>query len=201
MHNAVLIDYCDEGKRWDPVLSAYFYRFDPKTYTLSTLSPPGRPSTSPPSQNLTSFFYFNGHWGDWQYPNDDPRQETIPKFKIKRWQTGPTGPRHKHLIRRGLKPDHPRPISWTEWAVGIYMKLYPCCLKGWRAWFTTGVIIVLLSGIVMAFVVAVRLCRGYRQARYTRLQAEEIPMEEWQRDEEAYLSASDDDEGTNKHKD
>ncbi|KAJ9130976.1 Vacuolar protein sorting-associated protein 62 [Pleurostoma richardsiae] len=58
VHNAALVDYCDEGQRWDPVLSAYFYRFDPAASKLTRLADPDQSSPSPPSSNFTSFFYF-----------------------------------------------------------------------------------------------------------------------------------------------
>ncbi|SPO06488.1 uncharacterized protein DNG_09178 [Cephalotrichum gorgonifer] len=86
VHAAVLIDYCDEGPKWDPILSAYFYHFDPDTLALRPVIPPNQPASSPPpASNLTSFFYFSGIWGDKKYPDTDPRQETVPYFGIKRF--------------------------------------------------------------------------------------------------------------------
>ncbi|KAJ3541102.1 hypothetical protein NM208_g4764 [Fusarium decemcellulare] len=117
IHNAALIDYCNEGRRWDPVLSANFYRFDPASFTLTTLTPPNQKlSPSPPSYNLTSWFDYTGHWGDILYPDSDPRQETIPRFGLKRFETGPNGPRFKHLVRKGLLRDEKRKLGWVEWA-------------------------------------------------------------------------------------
>ncbi|KAK2033156.1 vacuolar protein sorting-associated protein 62 [Colletotrichum zoysiae] len=193
IHNAVLVDYCDEGKRWDPVLSAYFYRFEPKSFTLTRLDPPGQLPPSPPQpSNLTSFFYYSGRWGDVSYPDSDPRQETVPRFKLKRFQSGPTGPRHKHLVRKGLRPDHVRKLGWMEWGVGIYMSLYPCCLKGWRAWVSIGLVVAVLSGAVVGAVVGFR---RYRTRKYKRLEAEDILLDDWVLEDDALLSSSDDEDG------
>ncbi|KAJ0342244.1 hypothetical protein KNSL1_010778 [Colletotrichum chrysophilum] len=139
VHNAALVDYCDEGEKWDPVLSAYFYRFHADSFTVTRIEPPEQSFPKLASDaNLTSLFYYTGRWGDLQWPDSDPRQETVPRFGLKRFESGPTGPRHKHLVRKGLKPDHRRKMGWTEWAVGIYMAWYPCCLKGWRKWVLFG---------------------------------------------------------------
>ncbi|KAH7010438.1 vacuolar protein sorting-associated protein 62 [Ilyonectria destructans] len=188
LHNLALIDYCDEGQKWDPVLSAYFYRFDPATSKLTTLLPPNQPSSSPPSFNLTSFFYFTGLWGDRQYPDSDPRQEVIPYFGLRRFQSGPTGPRHKHLVRKGLMPDQRRKIGWLEWAVTLYMRLYPCCVKGWRAWISLGVVV----SIVLVIVLGIKIfLKRYRSRGYRRVQAEDIQLDEWQREEDDLFSSSD----------
>ncbi|KAK1675517.1 vacuolar protein sorting-associated protein 62 [Colletotrichum godetiae] len=193
IHNSVLVDYCDEGRRWDPILSAYFYHFDKESFTVTRLDPPGKSSpTPPPSSNLTSFFYYSGRWGDIAYPASDPRQEIVPKFGLKRVESGPTGPRHKHLVRKGLKPDQRRKMGWMEWGVGIYMSLYPCCLRGWRRWVFIGFIIAVLSGAVIGAVVAVK---KYRNSKYTRLQAEDVPLRDWALEDEALLSSSDEEEG------
>lgn len=189
MHNAALVDYCDAGQKWDPILSAYFYRFDPATFTVTSLVPPNSSSSPPPpSSNPTSFFYFTGRWGDVQYPDSDPRQETVPYFGLKRFQSGPTGPRHKHLVRKGLLPDRRRRQGWMEWGVGIYMSLYPCCFRGWRSWVSLSFAIVTLVGIVLGIKSVFRRCRkrGYR-----KLQEDDIPLDDRRREEEALLASSD----------
>ncbi|KZL71647.1 vacuolar protein sorting-associated protein 62 [Colletotrichum tofieldiae] len=193
IHNAVLIDYCDEGKRWDPILSAYFYHFDAKSFTLTRLDPPNQSYPAPPqSSNLTSFFYYSGRWGDMSYPDSDPRQETVPRFKLRRFQSGPTGPRHKHLVRKGLKPDQMRKMGWMEWSVGIYMSLYPCCLRGWRVWVSVGLSIAVLSGVIIGAVIGLK---KYRTRKYKRLEAEDIPLDDWALEEEALFSSSDEENG------
>ncbi|KAH7130944.1 vacuolar protein sorting-associated protein 62 [Dactylonectria macrodidyma] len=192
LHNIALIDYCDEGQKWDPLLSAYFYRFDPATSKITPLIPPNQSSPSPPSANLTSFFYFTGLWGDKRWPDSDPRQEVIPFFGLRRFQTGPTGPRAKHLVRKGLMPDQRRKIGWKEWGVTIYMNFYPCCFKGWRAWISLGVVITVFSVIVLGIMVAVK---KYRSRGYRKVQDyENIPLDEWHTEENELFSSSDDDD-------
>ena len=178
---------------WDPIFSAYFYHFDPPTFTLTQLAPPGQTPPSPPSSNLTSFFYYIGNWGDTQYPDSDPRQETVPHFGLKRFVTGPNGPRFKHLVRKGLMRDDPRKLSWLEWAVGIYMSWYPCCLKGWRVWVFLGVVVAAISGIIIGVWIVIRKWRKRRKGKaYSRVGAEEIPLEDFLLEEQGLLSSSDD---------
>ncbi|CAI0649747.1 unnamed protein product [Colletotrichum noveboracense] len=192
VHNAALVDYCDEGEKWDPVLSAYFYRFHADSFTVTRIEPPEQSSPKLPlDANLTSLFYYTGRWGDLQWPDSDPRQETVPRFGLKRFESGPTGPRHKHLVRKGLKPDHRRKMGWTEWAVGVYMAWYPCCLKGWRKWVLFGGFVVILSAIVVGIVIGIR---RYTRRKYQRLQAEDIPLDDWVLEEDSLLSSSDEDD-------
>lgn len=192
IHSAVLVDYCDAGRKWDPVLSADFYHFDADSFTLTRLMPPENSSPKPePSSNLTSFFYFSGRWGDEAYPASDPRQDIVSKFKLKRFETGPTGPRHKHLVRKGLKPDQRRKMGWTEWGVRLYMSWYPCCLKGWRAWVSLGMAVAVLSATVIGTVIVLK---RYRTRKYRKLQAEDIPLDDWALEEDALLSSSDDED-------
>jgi hypothetical protein len=151
VHDKVLVDYCDAGPKWDPVQSAYFYHLDPNTSRITRMHLSTDQDTT---SHYTSFFYFSGRWGDKQYPDSDWRQETIPYFKLKRFQTGPTGPRAKQLIRNGLFPDHQHIESWTEWGVGVYMSWYPCCLQGWRVYMSgllvIGVILTTLLGVIVS---------------------------------------------------
>lgn len=162
VHDKVLVDLCDAGPRWDPVQSAYFYHLEPNSFKLTRLY---LASDSEKSTNYTSFFYYEGRWGDRQYPDSDPRQETIPYFKLKRFQTGPTGPRAKQLVRKGMFPNHQHVESWTEWGVGVYMFLYPCCLKGWRIYISSIVTLAVLLAFVLGIVFAIQTYwrrRGYR---------------------------------------
>lgn len=143
-HDAVLLDYCDAGQLWDPVSSAYFYNFDTETSELKRIFPSGKENSS----NLTSFLYFDGIWGDFQYPDDHPRQKMVPWFGLKRYVSGPSGPTTKQLIRKGLFPDHPERKSWLQWGVQVYMSLYPCCFRGWRTWLSGIVFVVILICMV-----------------------------------------------------
>ncbi|KAI5457680.1 hypothetical protein BGZ63DRAFT_393472 [Mariannaea sp. PMI_226] len=192
VHNVALVDWCDEGRRWDPVLSAYFYHFDPASSVLTRLIAPNEHSTSEPASNLTSFFYFQGIWGDTQYPSSDPRQKTTPRFGLKRFESGPTGPQYKRLVRKGLKPDNLRKLGWIEWGAGIYMFFYPCCLKGWRAWVSTGFIIVVLSLTVIGVRYILGRMRGKISA-YQKVPVEDIPLTEMRADYDDIFSSSDDD--------
>lgn len=143
------MDYCDAGQRWDPVSSAFFYRLDPSDSRLTRIFTEGQ--TPPPdySLNSTSFLYFSGLWGDFQYPDDHPRQKTVPYFGLKRFVSGPTGPMSKQLIRKGLFPDHRETKSWIQWGVGIFMSLYPCCFRGWRVWVTSIVFVAILISMLL----------------------------------------------------
>ncbi|KAF4993078.1 hypothetical protein FGRMN_6693 [Fusarium graminum] len=194
VHNAALIDYCDEGKIWDPIQSAYFYRYNPETVTVTPIISPFQPSTTEPAQNLTSWFDFVGHWGDIQYPDSDSRQETVPHFGLKRFNSGPNGPRFKHLVRKGLVRDNARMVSTKEWVVGVFMAWYPCCIRGWRLWRSLGIMAVIISAIVLGIIMSVRKYKAWRQRTvYSRLKEDDIPMEELRRDDE-FLSSSDEDE-------
>ncbi|KAK1517863.1 uncharacterized protein CCOS01_12120, partial [Colletotrichum costaricense] len=114
VHDSVLLDYCDAGKIWDPV----------------SIFPPGAEA----SINLTSFLYYSGIWGDFQYPDDHPRQKIVPYFGLKRYVSGPTGPTTKQLVRKGLFPDHPERknlLGWRAWVSGIaFIGLLVCIVLG-----------------------------------------------------------------------
>lgn len=152
------------GQKWDPVSSAYFYRLDASTTRLDRMF---RSESTDEELNSTSFLYFSGLWGDSQYPDDHPRQNTVPYFGLKRFVSGPTGPMSKQLLRKGLFPDHRAPKSWLQWGVRIFMSLYPCCFRGWRAWVTGTVIVAILISLVVGIRYAARKYvlsrRGYNK--------------------------------------
>lgn len=90
-----LEDYCDQGTLWDPVLNAYFYKYDANANSYTAYDP-GYP---------TAWLQFLGQWGDQQYPNSDPRQQEI--FGIPqsaKYVGGPTGPEDKQLNRTNVCP-------------------------------------------------------------------------------------------------
>jgi hypothetical protein len=180
IHDEVLIDYCDAGPLWDPILSAYFYHLDPTSFTLTrlTTSESSSSNNSSPTDDLTSFFYYNGLWGDAKYPDSHPLQKTVPYFGLKRFVSGPKGPAVKHLLRKGLAPDHPREKSWVEWAVGVLMSWYPCCLRGWRVWVSLGVFLAMVVLVVVGIVRVVRRFRGPRKGGEYKLVEGDIPLEE-----------------------
>ncbi|KAG8416405.1 hypothetical protein J3459_007559 [Metarhizium acridum] len=172
IHDTVLVDYCDAGQLWDPTLSAYFYHLEPSNFTLTRLFPsaPALPATP----DLTSFFYFTGIWGDAQYPDDHPLQKTVPYFGLKRFVSGPQGPIVKHLVRKGLFPDQRERKPWLQWAVGIFMSWYPCCLRGWRKWVSGTAVI----GFVVLLALGVRhAVKSHRKKGYKRIESD-IPLED-----------------------
>lgn len=172
IHDKVLLDYCDAGQLWDPVLSAYFYHMDPDSSTLTRLFLPG--STASSDSNLTSFFYFSGIWGDTEYSSGDARQKIVPVFGLKRFVSGPQGPLWKQLVREGLFPDHPAPQEWVQWAVGILMSWYPCCLRGWRVLVSLTVVIV---AIILTVLAVKKGFRRFKRKGYRRVDTE-IPLDD-----------------------
>jgi hypothetical protein len=92
-------DYTSPGPLWDPTLSAYFYTFTPSSSTNGTFIPS---DTSTP----TSWLFFEGRWGDEQYPDSDPVQVNFLNLNITwKYESGPTGPLDKGLNRTDVCPD------------------------------------------------------------------------------------------------
>lgn len=163
VHDEVVLDYCDTGHLWDPVASAYFYHLDPINSRLTRIFTSGSPMAS----NFTSFLYYSGLWGDFQYPEHHPLQKTVPYFGLKRFVSGPTGPMTKQLVRKGLFPDHRGKKTWLQWGMHIFMLVYPCCLRGWRAWLSGTIFIGISALIVLGITYSVKRYRsraeGYRK--------------------------------------
>ncbi|KAG6110047.1 hypothetical protein E4U13_005562 [Claviceps humidiphila] len=178
IHGKALIDFCDTGILWDPVLSAYFFQFDPQTSHLTRLVHGSPHDDVAPTANLTSFLYFTGLWGDAEYPKHHPLQKTIPFFGLKRFVSGPLGPLAKQLVRRGLFPDRRARKSWIQWAVGVFMTFYPCCVRGWRKWMSGMVLLVVGLGLMLVFWRAVRYHQRRRRRRrgYKKLGMMDIPL-------------------------
>jgi hypothetical protein len=172
IHDSALFDWCDAGISWDPVQSAYFYQLAPETYQLQRLFVPELNQST--STNFTSFLYYHGIWGDEQYPDDNPIQKTTPKFGLKRFVSGPTGPLSKPLIRKGLGPDLKRVLTWTEWSVDWFMYWYPCCIRGWRKWFSVAAIV----GFFVLVGYGVYRSRKWWKTRHYKRVDTEIPLEE-----------------------
>jgi len=85
-------------------------------------------------------------------------------------------------------------MGWKEWAVGVFMYWYPCCIRGWRLWRSLGIMAVMMSAFVLAVVYGIRRLKTWRQRQvYTKLKNDDIPMEELRREEE-FLIGSDDEE-------
>ncbi|KAF2202175.1 hypothetical protein GQ43DRAFT_6208 [Delitschia confertaspora ATCC 74209] len=97
----VLEDHTDAGFLFDPLLSAYFYSYNP-TGPVFTPYPSSNPADSPaPAVN---WLYFKGRWGDQEYPESDKRQFKL--FGQARYASGPTGPGEKQLNRTEVCPSN-----------------------------------------------------------------------------------------------
>ena len=88
----IAFDHTSKGPLWDPTLSAYYYTlsFENDDMTFK----PALPDTP------VSYLYFTGHWGDLQYPEDDPRQVNF--HGVLKFISGPNGPRFKQLNRTNV---------------------------------------------------------------------------------------------------
>jgi hypothetical protein len=89
-------DYCDRGKLWDPILSAYSYSYDRSTRKFSPYD----------GKFPVNWLYFLGRWGDDAPPKGSPGQVEI--FGQRKFVGGPTGPLDKRLDREnmsGVKGD------------------------------------------------------------------------------------------------
>ncbi|OAL34113.1 hypothetical protein AYO20_06568 [Fonsecaea nubica] len=146
VHDEALIDVADKGRMWDPIKRAYFYRYDPQTGGRGIFT-----AADPAGTDPADWLNFNGNWGDKQYPDTDPRQETVPYFGLKKFNSGPNGPKFKHLVRKGLVPDVGEKPNLIKTLVHWYMGMYGCCLRGINPW----VVVVL---VVLVVAVSVALC-------------------------------------------
>ncbi|EXJ77425.1 hypothetical protein A1O3_09651 [Capronia epimyces CBS 606.96] len=180
-HDEALVDIADKGRRWDPIPLAYFYKYDPATDVLT----PADPGTYP-----TDWFHFEGAWGDKKYKDSDPRQKTVPYFGLKKYDNGPTGPKFKHLVRKGLVPDEPPERNLMKALVGFYLSLYGCCLHGHNPWVVVVFTIVVLAAIIFLAAFTFRkgclfLRRRLRQRRAEKGTAElNVPLLDLERAED-----------------
>ncbi|KAI9877838.1 MAG: hypothetical protein M1830_002674 [Pleopsidium flavum] len=92
-----LEDHCDQGKLWDPTLSAYSYKYDATSKTYAPYD----------SSYPTHWLYYVGQWGDQQLPDSNPNQRDF--FGERKYTSGPTGPEDKQLIRTNVCPDNGNP--------------------------------------------------------------------------------------------
>jgi hypothetical protein len=90
----VLEDHTDRGVYWDPLLSAYYFKFDAGANSFT----PYDASTS------TNWLSYKGRWGDQEYPTSDKRQ--VKLFGQAKYASGPTGPADKQLNRDKVCPDN-----------------------------------------------------------------------------------------------
>jgi hypothetical protein len=99
----LLKDITDKGPLWDPALNNYAYWFDYEVDRDEDKNATVRERTSltPAASNPdlpTSWFHFEGFWGDDVYPLSDLRQWRL--FGEYHYITGPLGPKAKWLNRR-----------------------------------------------------------------------------------------------------
>ncbi|CAA9965410.1 DUF946 domain containing protein [Pyrenophora teres f. maculata] len=90
----VLEDYTDKGTLWDPLQSAWYYKFDAKNTQFSAYD-----GAAP-----TGWLDWRGRWGDEQYPTSDKRQVVL--FGQAKFVGGPTGPVDKQLNRDKVCPEN-----------------------------------------------------------------------------------------------
>ena len=88
----LLYDNTDRGPLWDPALNMYAYMYDP---TSDIVTPSNLTPDAP-----TSWFHFNGRWGDKTYPLEDKRQYNF--LGQKHYVDGPQGPKFKNLGRQAI---------------------------------------------------------------------------------------------------
>ena len=154
IHDEALIDVTDKGRLWDPISLAFYYQYDPKTETFTA------GSDSAP----VDFLYFNGNWGDEQFPDSDPRQHTVPYFGLKKFINGPNGPKFKHLVREELMPYKEEKFNFMKTMVHWYLGLYRCCLKGINFW-------VVIFSLFLAFAATIVCCVFMARLGRSRLKA------------------------------
>ena len=99
----MLKDLTDKGPLWDPALNnyAYWYDYEVDRDEAKNSTVVGQTSLTPAASNPglpTSWFHFEGYWGDDIYPLSDPRQWRL--FGEYHYITGPLGPKAKWLERR-----------------------------------------------------------------------------------------------------
>lgn len=105
----LLVDECDKGPLFDPLLTSNIY-----SYAISIKEPSKKDSAAPettgrfehldPTAPPPGWLYFIGHWGDQEYPADDPRQKNKDLFGFRKYGSGPTGPAFKDLARKDVWP-------------------------------------------------------------------------------------------------
>lgn len=90
----IAFDDTSAGSLWDPTLAAFYYLYNPET-NVFTAARPGDPE---------SHLYYQGQWGDKQYPDDDPIQ-MVYDYGYHKFTSGPNGPQFKHLGRKDVCLD------------------------------------------------------------------------------------------------
>ncbi|SPQ20809.1 cf0e9007-5e5f-4e99-9ffd-93d8edd6c393 [Thermothielavioides terrestris] len=99
----LLKDITDKGPLWDPALNnyAYWYDYEIDRDEAQNSTVQERTSLVPAASNPdlpTSWFHYEGYWGDDVYPLSDQRQWRL--FGEYHYVMGPLGPKAKWLDRR-----------------------------------------------------------------------------------------------------
>ncbi|PYH94100.1 vacuolar protein sorting-associated protein 62 [Aspergillus ellipticus CBS 707.79] len=84
-------DYTDRGTMWDPIQSAYAYRYDASSATFQPYDP----------SYPVNWLEFNGQWGDDALPGGPEL------FGEAKYTAGPNGPKFKHLVRSTVCSNSP----------------------------------------------------------------------------------------------
>jgi hypothetical protein len=92
--SGLIEDHTDKGARFDPVANTWFYKWDADAEVISPYD------DSTPS----AFLNYDGQWGDEEYPDSDPRQDSF--FGVAKYGSGPNGPKFKQLNRDDVCPDN-----------------------------------------------------------------------------------------------
>jgi len=111
----VINDYCDTGKLYDPIKSAYWYSWTPSSGNSTDASSALGTFTPYDAATPTGYLYYAGHWGDARYPNSDPRQHNLIN-QFYKFEDGPTGPAFKDLNRKDI---------WSGSNHQVFNKLVP----------------------------------------------------------------------------
>ncbi|KAF2495154.1 hypothetical protein BU16DRAFT_527041 [Lophium mytilinum] len=106
----LLVDETNAGPLYDPLLNAWYYTYHPAVSTPNPTDPKSPPTVTPASftpflgGTPVSWLYFQGRWGDEQYPDKDKRQKQLAGNR--KYVGGPTGPEDKQLDRKNVCPDN-----------------------------------------------------------------------------------------------
>lgn len=77
-----LNDTTSRGPLWDPVLSAYFYSFQPTSDMNGTFTSGESTGAAAGSPAPTDWLYFVGRWGDKRYPDSNPAQINVANLTL-----------------------------------------------------------------------------------------------------------------------
>ncbi|KAB8236892.1 uncharacterized protein BDW43DRAFT_297914 [Aspergillus alliaceus] len=87
----LIVDQTDQGTLWDPILSAYAYKYDASEEIFQPYD----------SGYPVEWLNFNGQWGDDALPGGPEL------FGQKKYAAGPNGPKFKKLVREKVCPSSP----------------------------------------------------------------------------------------------